>query len=171
MRANVYSPAISGVIGGVSIPLSYIILFWLTALIYANKNLIGLTPENSISDGVQMFLIFIWILVIIPFILAVIGALSLKISNRSYLGKNERYVIPMASGIISIITGIILFSLFSSLTPPPENISAYLTRGLPYFISSITGAITNPMMAIAIILCSLISLAGSIAYRHMFTIK
>lgn len=171
MRANVYSPVISGVIGGISIPLSGTVLYWLTAIIYANKNLIGLAPENSVSDGMQMFLLFIWILVIIPLILAVIGALSLIISNRNYLGKIERYMIPMAAGIISIMIGIMLFSLLSSLTPPPENITAYLNRGLPYFISSMTGAVTNPMVYIAILICSFISLTGSIVYERVFITK
>lgn len=119
MQAKLLSTVISGIIGGILIPLTYLVLLWLADTIY---------PPNPIvagNDGIEFSIFFIWVLIIIPIILACTGALSLIMGYRYQLNRRDHVILPEISGIVAITLGTILFLSTRTSTASLDSITLF----------------------------------------------
>ncbi len=156
MQAKLLSPIISGIIGGVLIPSTYLVLLW-----FANTN----NPPNPNivgNDGTQFSIFFIWVLIIIPIILACTGALSLIIGYRYQLNRRDHIILPEISGIVAIALGTILFLITTTSTVSLDSVTLWI-RNIN-FETLIPGA----SIIAYLLIWAQCSLLGLIVYRIIF---
>jgi hypothetical protein len=156
MQAKLLSPVISGIIGGILIPVVYRFLLWFADMIY---------PPNLIvagNDGIQFSIFFIWVLIIIPIILACTGTLSLIIGSRYQLNRLDHIILPEISGIVAIALAVVLFL---SITP-----AAISLDWVAVWIRSINfeTLIGSAIMIVYMLIWAQCSVFGLILYRVIF---
>ncbi len=156
MQAKLLSPIISGIIGGILIPATYLILLWSANTIYPpDPNIVG-------NDGTEFSIFFIWALIIIPIILACTGALSLIIGYRYQLNRLDHIILPEISGIVAIVLGAILFLSTRISTISSDSIALWI--GNINFQALMAGA----SIMVFLLVWAQCSLLGLIIYRLIF---
>lgn len=106
-----------GLLGSLLVPSSFYILLLLGAF-YEHKGLINLAQDAS--DGWRALSFLAWCFVIVPIIIACIGAISLKINSKSGLSKYDPLILPFLSGLISSLLGLILYGTYQNYSVHPS---------------------------------------------------